>query len=107
MDKIDYLKDNRGIFARVTEGKVLQLLALKKLQEMVRVMFTTASVGATNGNYVVALNIPWWAIFSMWKGKKEREKVVLAWLQSVDPDAKSIRIVRTAKHLAKEQVALP
>jgi hypothetical protein len=107
MDKSDYLKSANGIFARATEGKYLQYLALKKLQEMTRVMFTTANVGVTDGRYVVALNIPWWAVFSMWKGKREREGIVLEWIKSIDPEAQSVKIVRTAKHLAKERVVLP
>lgn len=106
MEATEYLSNKKSLFHRSTEGKVLQALALKRLQDTFKPTFTTVCVGVTDGNYIVALNIPWWSCFFVWWKRKEREAVVLEWLKILDPCAKSVRIVRTAKHLAKEQVAL-
>jgi hypothetical protein len=102
----EYLQNPKGLFARATQGRIVQALALKKLREVMRTQFTTSHVGATNGHYFVALNIPFWAYCLLWWRKKEFERIMLEWVRAHDPEAQVVRIQRTAKGLEKAQVAL-
>jgi hypothetical protein len=102
----EYLQNPKGLFARATQGRIVQALALKKLREILRTQFTTANVGATNGHYFVALNIPWLSYCFVWWNKKEFEKIILQWIRECDPEACGVRIQRTSKGLEKAQVAL-
>jgi hypothetical protein len=102
----DYCQNPKGLFARATQGRIVQALALKKLRGILRTQFTTAHVGATHGHYYVALNIPIWAYCTLWWKKKDLELVMLEWIREYDPEAEDVRIQRTSKGLEKAQVAL-
>jgi hypothetical protein len=102
----EYCQNPKGLFARATQGRVVQALALKKLRDILRTQFTTAHVGATHGHYFVALNIPRWTYFMLWWRKRDLELVMLEWIRGCDPEAIDVRIQRTSKGLEKAQVAL-
>jgi hypothetical protein len=106
MSVTDYIHNKNGLFARATNGRITQLMALRKLLDATRQGFKTAHVAVSNGHYIVALNIPWWGIFILFWRRQRMEQCLLQWVRLYDPQAESVKILRKAKNLEKEQVVL-
>jgi hypothetical protein len=104
--QLEYLADKNSLFARATKGSVIQAVTLQRLHGMVRVIFQTACVGVSDGNYVIALNVPWLWYMMNQRRIRDIKALALPWLKQHDPDAKALKIQRTAKGLEREQVAL-
>jgi hypothetical protein len=104
--QLDYLSNKNSLFGRATKGSVVQAMTLQSLHKAVKTSFETSCVAVSDGNYVIALNVPWFWYYLNWFGIREIHKVTLAWLVCQDPGVKTLRIQRTAKGLEREQAAL-